>query len=69
MAKPKLIGSAPTLDTLKERTCKYLYSAVEFVQGTDPDTWMVHNSRGPVDGFLVRKVRGRYRLEMISEAA
>ncbi len=64
----KLIGSAPSVETLKTLIDRYFYSNCGLIAVGD-GTYEVHNSKGRIDGCIVTVKRGRYRLEMIKDTS
>ena len=62
--KTKLIGSAPSLERMKLLVENFFYSAVTFVE-VAPETFEVHNSKGKIEGCVVKIKKGRVRFEMI----
>jgi hypothetical protein len=64
LIESKLIGSAPTLDMLKDLIKKKWYwSTVEF-KPIGPNEWEVHSGKGNQEGLRVILKNRRYRLEM-----
>ena len=62
----KLIGSAPSLERLKDHLSKnYFYSPnIELKQVSDKE-WEVHSSKGKIEGFRVIQKKNRFRFEHI----
>ena len=58
----KLVGSADTVEQLKELACRYFCTEIKFVLLSD-NSMDVHNSRGKIDGLTVVLKDKRYRLE------
>lgn len=64
----RLIGSAKSLELLLELMKSRMYwSTVNVVPVTGGDGYHVANSKGIVDGYRVRLVGKRWRLEIIGE--
>ena len=64
MKRTKLIGSASTLQNLKDLIKMRWYWDIITTQ-QDDKTWTVSNSKGPIEGCIIKLKSGRYRLEML----
>ena len=64
--KYKLLGSAPTLDRLKELLSNYFYTDIKLsVNPANNGQWQVSNSKGIIPGCRVIIKSNRYRFEMV----
>jgi hypothetical protein len=60
----KLIGSAGSITEIQKLITKWLMGTEVKLDKSGDSTWTVSNSKGPIDGLLVKLKGGRYRLEM-----
>jgi hypothetical protein len=65
--KPKLMGSAGSLDQIKGMIGKFYFSNNISLKDNGDGTHAVHNAKGPVEGVHVREHKGRYRFESKSD--
>ncbi len=65
---PKLIGSTPCLDELKEMLSNYFYSEITLSE-VKAREWQILNSKGRIKGCRIVLKGKRYRFEMLDEKA
>jgi len=62
--KTKLLGSASSLEQLKDGIQKFFYSSNIVLNGNDKDGYTISNSKGVIEGVKVVLKGKRYRFEM-----
>jgi hypothetical protein len=59
--KNKLIASTVSMESMIDFLCnRYFFSVV-----TIDDQGIIHNSKGPIEGLRVVKLKNRFRLELL----
>jgi len=59
----RLVGSAPTREQIIQGLQRYFYSDVRLVDAGN-GTYEVHNTKGKIDGVVVKEQNGRWRAEL-----
>lgn len=63
----KLLGSASSEEGIINLINKFWYTNSVKLEPIDNKSWKVHNSKGVVNGFIVKLKSGRYRFESIRD--
>ena len=63
--KTTLLGSAPTLDGIKNVIAKFYYGEKELLPVV-PNEWQIISKNGAINGVRVIFKKGRYRFESIN---
>lgn len=61
--KTELLASAPTFEKVQESITRFFYGSKITLTPSDNKTWTVANSKGNIDGVIVRQKGNRFRFE------